>query len=170
MQEFKDYILLEYKEMVPNFAATKFDFSHSSRPKIDKKSHTTLTLNTIHVNIKFFDKDMNQLLTKTISFENNLLSKPCKKLLVNIAPAELENKFNSALKDIYTIIMKSYTAELNMLNIKIRNLNLYLNSDNELSREGIEPIIPFEFKGESIKMSDIKPNELNHKQKQQFDM
>ena len=135
MQEFKDYLLLEYKPLTQNLAATKFEFTHSSKTKIDKKTNIVLIINTIHVNIKFFDKDMNTLLTKSISFENNVLSPSCKKALINIAPAELENRFNAALCDISNIIMRTYIEQLESLDVKIKSLNKYVGADN-----GVTPI------------------------------
>ena len=146
MQSFKEYVLLEYKQLVPELAATKFDFTHTTKSKIDKATKIPLIVNTIHVNIKFFDKDMNTLLTRTITFDNNLLNSTCKNKLINIAPAELENRFNAALHDISTIIMKSYIEQVDNLDIKIKSLNTYIGTDNSIT--------PFEFKGEHIQISD----------------
>ena len=96
MEAFKAYLIDEYKEKVKGFVATEFKFTHSSNVKVDKKSEVTLTLDIIKVALTFYDKDINKLLTSTLSFENNALTKTMAKKLVNISSKELENRFSAA--------------------------------------------------------------------------
>ena len=78
-----------------------------------------------------------------------MLNSTCKNKLINIAPAELENRFNAALHEISTIIMKSYIEQVDNLDIKIKSLNTYIGNDKSIT--------PFEFKGEHIQISDSQP-------------
>ena len=96
MEPFKNLIIDEFRDKAKGFAATEFKFSHSVNIKIDKLSKIPLKNDIIKVKVTFIDKDFNTLLTSTLSFENNVLSKTTAKKMVNVAPKELENRFNVA--------------------------------------------------------------------------
>ena len=157
MDAFKNYIIDEYRNKAKGFVATEFKFTHSVSLKIDKKSNVPLKNNIIKVKVTFIDKDMNVLLTTNITFENNVLNKTFAKKLVNIAPKELENRFNAAKKQIVSLIMNEYCDHLNEIETKINDLKLYY---------GDEGIIPSEFKGEQVTVAD----EDEVKGKNKFDM
>lgn len=157
MDAFKNYIIDEYRNKAKGFVATEFKFSHSVNLKIDKKSNVPLKNNIIKVKVTFIDKDMNTLLTTNITFENNILNKTCAKKLVNIAPKELENRFNAAKKQIVSLIMNEYCDHLNEIETKINDLKTYY---------GGEGIIPTEFKGEQVTVA----GENEEKSKNKFDM
>lgn len=71
MNEFKEYIISEYKPKLSSFAAVDFKFIHSSNTRLDKKSGKPLVNNIIKVSIKFKDNHCNTLSTDTLTFENN---------------------------------------------------------------------------------------------------
>ena len=159
MEAFKQYIIDEFRSNAPGLAASEFKFSHSAKIKIDKKSSVSVVMNTIRVGVKLFDKDLNVLVSKSISFENNLLNKTSKKSLINIAPAELENRFNSALPEIAKVIMNDYIDDLEQAQTKIELLSRYIGPDVDLT--------PSEFKGERTQVIDIN---VETKNKTVYDM
>ena len=106
MNAFKDYLITEYKDKAQGFVATEFKFTHSTNIKLDKTSNKHLKIDIIKVTLKLFDKDLNQLHTASISFENNVIPKTKAKQLINISPIELENKFGFAKHEICNEIYK----------------------------------------------------------------
>lgn len=158
MEGFKSYIIGEFKDKAKGYVATEFKFTHSTNIKIDKKSNIPIKSDIIKVNVKFVDKDMNQLHSAIVTFENNIITKANAKKLINISPKELENKFMVARKDICSIIMNEYCDKLGDLNSKIDGLKNYV---------GVDGIISHEFKGESIQIVDA---DVKDKNKQHFDM
>lgn len=161
MESFKEYVISEFKPSAPGYVAAEFKFTYSNKVKVDKKSMVTIVVNTIRVGVKLFDKDMNVLISKGISFENNVLTKMSKKALVNIAPAELENKFNAALGEISNVIMNEYQEKLDDVQTHIDCLNHYL---------GREGITPSEFKGERIQIASNSGEVTIPKTKVVYDM
>ena len=159
MQQFIDYLTTEYKDKATGFAAIDTKFTHSSTIKIDKKSNVPLKNDIIKVSITFYDKSMNKLYSSAISFENNLLPKTQAKKLVNIAPKELENKFATAKNEICNVILRELIDKRNELNEKIDDITKY---------KGVHGVIPTEFKGESITITEGV--EIPVKLKPKFDM
>ena len=158
MEAFKSYIIGEFKDKAKGYVATEFKFTHSTNIKIDKKSNIPIKSDIIKVNVKFVDKDMNQLHSAIVTFENNIITKANAKKLINISPKELENKFMIARKDIVSIIMNEYCDKLADINSEIDSLKNYVGNDG---------IISHEFKGESIQIVDV---DVKDKNKQHFDM
>ena len=64
MQAFKDYLISEYRPLLPNVVGVEFKFSHGRGVKRDKKSKETLRVDSIKVSMRFFDKDMNMMLSR----------------------------------------------------------------------------------------------------------
>ena len=159
MNQFIDYLITEYKDKATGFAAIDTKFTHSSTIKIDKFSNVTLKNNIIKVGITFYDKSMNKLYSANISFENNILPKTQAKKLVNIAPKELENKFAKAKNEICNVILRELIDKRNELNEKIDDITKY---------KGVDGVIPTEFKGESITITEGV--EIPVKLKPKFDM
>ena len=167
MQSFINYLITEYRDKATNYAAIDTKFTHSSTIKIDKFSpsdcaiarNVTLKNNIIKVGITFYDKSMNKLYSANISFENNILPKTQAKKLVNIAPKELENKFATAKNEICNVILRELLDKRNELNEKIDDITKY---------KGVHGVIPTEFKGESITISEGV--EIPIKPKQKYDM
>ena len=159
MQQFIDYLITEYKDKATGYAAIDTKFTHSSTIKIDKKSNVPLKNDIIKVSITFYDKSMNKLYSSVISFENNLLPKTQAKKLVNIAPKELENKFATAKNEICNVILRELIDKRNELNEKI---------DDIIKYKGGNSIIPTEFKGESITVTESSVTPVKPKPK--FDM
>lgn len=160
MEQFKAYLIDEFKEAAKGYVATEFKFTHSTNIKIDKTSNVPLKNDVIKVNIKFVDKNMNVLKTAIVTFENNVLTKANAKKLINIAPAELENKFNVAKKEICSELMDELVRKCNDINDKISDLKKYI---------GVDGIIPTEFKGEAINPTDETPVKQT-KNKVKYDM
>lgn len=73
MQEFRDYVISEYK--VQRAKAIKFSFSHSATLKKGKSSQAPLIIDIITVKIKFVDENLNVLLSPSLTFENNIIPK-----------------------------------------------------------------------------------------------
>ena len=161
MDVFKQYLIDEYKDSVKGYAAVEFKFTHSSNIKIDKKSSVPLKIDVIKVHIKFVDKNLHVMKTSIITFENNALTKCNAKKLINIAPKELENKFNVAKREICNVLMNELVRKSNEINEKINDLQKYI---------GVEGIIPSEFKGEVVTVVDENEAPQRIKNKVQFDM
>lgn len=152
MQSFKDYIISEFN--VSGTTSILFKFSHSLTEKKDKKTKHTLNYHTITVQVHFYDKDLNLLLKESLKFVNNLLAKKDEQRLVNIAPKELENRFNFARREIVGEIVHDLHEKVNDISDKLTALELYDSGTNN-------NIIPSEFKGEVIQIAE---------EKQKFDM
>ena len=141
MNEFKSYLIAEFKDKAKGFVAVDFKFNHSNNVKIDRKSNVPLRCDIMKVNIAFYDKDMIKLFYTIIPFENDVLQKTTAKKLINISPKELENKFKVAKKAICKEILDELCDKKIDLERKISDLNRYIGS---------EGIIPNQFKGELI--------------------
>ena len=159
MQSFINYLTTEYRDKATGYAAIDTKFTHSSTIKIDKASNVPLKNDIIKVSITFYDKSMNKLYSSAISFENNILPKTQAKKLVNIAPKELENKFATAKNEICNVILRELIDKRNELNEKI---------DDIIKYKGGNSIIPTEFKGESITVTESSVTPVKPKPK--FDM
>ena len=142
MQSFKDYVIQEFKSQAETYAAVEFKFSHAVGSKLDKKSELIMKVDYIKVGIKFYDKDMNLLISKMLTFENNEVPKSIAKKLVNISPDELANRFNEARNEICSVIMNEYNTKRDDLEEKIKELRIYTGSNGD--------VIPDKFKGESL--------------------
>lgn len=148
MNEFKDYIINEYKHKINNYAAVNFKFTHTTNTRADKKSGKVLVNNIIKVIVKFIDNDCNTLLSDTLTFENNILNKSSAKKLHHISPKELNNKFGFAKNDILNNIVSMYQNKSKVMLDKIDTINVYRGGSND--------IIPSEFKGENIMIAPAK--------------
>jgi hypothetical protein len=156
MNAFKDYVISEFK--IDGTTSISFKFSHVLTTKIDKATKKIMNNHTINVVAQFYDKDLNLLRKETLKFVNNVLTKKDAERLVNIAPKELENRFNFARRDIVGEIKDDYLSKMRDINDKIEALNMYENvRGNET--------IPSEFKGELVQFKDS-----NQTTKPKFDM
>lgn len=118
MNDFKQYIISEYKDKITNYAACDFKFVHTTNIKTDKKSNKTIVINIIKTNFKFIDNECNTMLSDTLTFENNLLNKSCSKKLKHISDKELNNKFAFAKSEIINAIMNEYQNKANEIKQK----------------------------------------------------
>lgn len=105
MQAFKDYIIEEYKNLATGFVGVEFKFTHTSGTKLDKKTEIHMRQDVIRVNVKFYNKDIQMLLSRSLQFDNNVLPKSVCNKLVNISPDELNNRFLLSLKVNVKVIM-----------------------------------------------------------------
>ncbi len=158
MNQFKDYLVQEYREKAKGFAAVETKFSHSFNVKTDAKSGVVRRNDLIKVSLKFVDKELNPLFSASIVFENSLIPKRLHKSFINISPKELENRFNVAKNEICREILKEYEEKKNEIEAKIKNLKTYNNVSIG--------VIPSEFRGESINIIDSNENT----KKEHFDM
>ena len=147
MESFKEYVISEYR--VENYTSVSFKFTHTATLTVDKKTEAHMYKHTINVAIKFYDKDMALLDTHTLKFVNNELNKKQAGSLVNIAPKELENRFNAARRDIVREIQNEYLAKRRDIEDKIDTLRWYENV-NVADRS----VIPSEFKGVKVQAKD----------------
>ena len=155
MQAFRDYVIQEYISSIHDCTSIQFKYAHSLKTKIDKQSKRALYNHTITVTIQFFDKDLNLLHKAILHFVNNVLTTRERKALVNIAPDELNNRFNAARREIVQIIDNEYRSKLEDISYKIDCLHAYEDVSNQSSS-----IIPSEFRGELVQIAP----------KQTFDM
>ena len=161
MQALKEYLIEEYKDRVKGYVACEFKFAHYTKLKSDKASGVSLKIDVVKVAMKFYDKDLNTLLSNTITFENNVIPKSKEKSFVNISPKELNNKFAFAKSDIVKTIMSEYVEKRDELNVKISDLRTYLGNASDI----IKPCM----KGETVKVAENN-NLKTATKKVQFDM
>ena len=159
MNQFKDYLVQEYREKAKGFVAVETKFSHTFNIKTDAKSGVVQRNNYIKVSLKFVDKELNPLFNASIVFENNMIPKRLHKSFINISPKELENKFNVAKNEIRDLIASDYLCKKKELDDKLANLTKYLGTPRT-------NIIPTQFSGESIQIVDSNENT----KKTSFDM
>ena len=154
MKAFKDYVIEEFNGTAEGYVATEFRFSHSVSNRVMKREKkddpvTVMQIDSVKVNVKFYDKDMKLLCSKLLTSENNELPKSISKKLVNISPDELVNKFMAAKGEICNSIMNEYKNKRQEYGDKLSNLNAYINSSGNKN-----DVTPQEFKGESITIVD----------------
>ena len=157
MQDFKDYLIEEFKDRAKGCVAVEFKYSHSTKIKTDKASGVSLKIDVIKIILRFVDKDMNTLLNNTITFENNVIPKNKEKSFINISPKELNNRFAFAKNEIVKSIMNEYIEKRDELNTKINEIKTYSGNDNDI----IKPCM----KGETIKTIDNNERKIS-----KFDM
>ena len=156
MENFIDYLLKEYN-LPSEVVCNKTTFTHSTKSKIDKKSNVPITNNIITVKIESFDKHHQKLASITEHFVDGQIDRPKTKKLINISPAELNNKFASAKSQICSVINSTYNEKLKDLKESMNELNEYCGS--EIS------VIPDEFINEAKITKEPKPE----KQKTKFE-
>ena len=141
LHEFKNYFIQEFQ--LNDLASTEFKFSHSLKTVMDRKSTKVMNNHVITINTNFYDKEHNELRKGSIKFVNNEIPKKEASKLVNISPDELTNRFNSAKREIVSLIYEELVDKMNSFNDKINDLSSYENvNDNE--------VIKSEFKGIKI--------------------
>ena len=118
----KQYLLSEFSNNIQYSAA---DTKYTHTQSITKNGAIN---NIITIKMKLVDKDMIVLSTNTIKFINDTL--PIKTKLINIAPAELINRFVAAKPDIVAIIRDEYTKRLNDIEASMNELNSYSKYNN----------------------------------------
>ena len=159
MQAFKDYVIEEFRELARGFVGVEFKFSHGVGTKADKKTETLLKIDSVKCNVKFYDKDMNLLCARLLSFENDVVPKSFAKKLVNISADELANRFCSAKNEICKIIMDEYNERRLDITDRIFDLSKYCGGS-------VNNVTPPEFAGESIQPVGV----VTKKKQINFDM
>ena len=156
MNEFKDYLVREYIRDINGYKAVEFKFSYSLKTKCMKDVHKSTNINTIRVYIRFVDESLKTLLTDSITFENNTLTKSSMNKFKNISGKELINKFNKAKSEIIASIINEHQQKVKEL------INIIINLQNY--RGGFNNIIPNQYQGECIQLSEPVINEPIKKQ------
>ena len=123
MESFKDYLIQEFN--VDGTTSISFKFTHNMTSKFDKQTTESYIIHNITVNIGFYDKNLVLLKKESIKFSNNILAKKDSKRLVKIAPKELENRFNSARREIVKSIQDDYLSKIADFDEKLSSLRLY---------------------------------------------
>ena len=147
MESFQDYLISEYKI---DYAAVEFKYNHNSTVKIDKPTSKPILHNNILVGVKFYDKNLKLLESVNLKFTDNNLTKTCEKKLINIAPAELNNKFMRARNEIVKKITNELVEKREEIDNRIISLNAYIGNQNIA--------ISKEFEGEKISFPDNTNN------------
>ena len=146
MKSFVDYLVSNWE--VNGCVSIEKKFAHSRKVGIDKKSERERINHIVNVGLRFFDKDNKLLKSESVKFENNLLCAASKKKLINISDEELNNRFMSAKSEILGIIRYGYDQKMMEIDSKMNELMSYADNDSV--------VIPAEFKGEHIELSDKK--------------
>ena len=157
MDSFKEYIISEFR--VDGTTSISFKFTHTLTTRVDRRSKKMLNNHTINIVVQFFDCELNLLRKESLKFVNNVLTKKDAERLVNIAPKELENRFNVARREIAAVIMHDYIEKMDAINEKMGALQLYADDSGLISSE---------FKGELIQIAPSKPSD--RVEKIRFDM
>ena len=146
LNAFESYLLDEYKDS--NVVCVNYKYTHSTKQKIDRVSKVPLTNNVINVKIDCYDDKHNLVASHTEKFIDGSIarggttSRNKNKALVNIAPAELNNRFAAAKQYIANRIMSEYLVKLNDIQEKIDSLNAYVHCDGVIPNEFVnEPAI-----------------------------
>ena len=151
MIDFKDYLIQEYIRDVNGYKAVEFKFSYSLKTKSMKDCLKSTNNNIIRVYIRFVDESLKTLLTDSITFENNTLTKSTINKLKNISGKELINKFNKAKSEIIASIINEHQQKVKELNDLIINLRTY--------QGGFNNVIPNQYQGECIQLNEPVINE-----------
>ena len=152
MNAFEAYLLKEY-QLSQNAVCNKFTYSHSTKQKIDKLSKKPLINNIINVKIESYDDKHNLLGSHTEKFIDGQIQRTKQNKLINISPAELNNKFSFAKSQIVHVIVADYNNKLKDIQEKINEINAYHH---------ISVVIPNEFINEPvIGADDIDSNKNN---------
>ena len=160
LNAFEEYLLHEFN-LPTSVCCNNFKYSHSSKQKIDKKSNIPIINNTINVKIESYDDKHNLLASHSEKFIDGFIHRTKQNPLVNIAPAELNNRFAAAKSIIASKIMNEYTIKLNEINEKIESLQSYIHVSND-------NIIPNEFINEPAIGNDTSSSILSKNKNFEF--
>ena len=141
MNAFEAYLLKEY-QLSQNAVCNKFTYSHSTKQKIDKDSKRPVINNIINVKIESYDDKHNLLGSHTEKFIDGQIQRTKQNKLINISPAELNNKFGFAKSQIVQVIVADYNNKLKDIQEKINEINEYVHTSHVIPNEFInEPIV-----------------------------
>ena len=146
MIDFKDYLIQEYIRDIEGYKAVEFKFSYSLKMRCMKDCLKSTNSNIIRVHIRFVDESLKTLLTDSITFENNTLTKTTINKFKNISGKELINKFNKAKSEIIASIINEHQQKAKEINDLITNLRTY--------QGGFNNVIPNQYQGECIQLND----------------
>ena len=149
MEAFEQYLLSEY-QLPQNVVCNKFNYSHSSKNKVDKKSNRPITNHIINVKIESFDDKHNLISSHSEKFIDGNIYRTKQNKLINISPAELNNKFSFAKSSIINVIKSEYQNKLNDIQEKIKELDTYCRVDG---------VIPTQFVNEPTISTDQPTNQ-----------
>ena len=137
---FEEYLLKEYN--VSGCVCVNIKYSHSSKQKIDKASKRPVINNIITVKMDCYDSKHNLLSTHSEKFVDGCIKRSKNNKLVNIAPAELNNRFAAIKQDIANKIMAEYLEKADEINEKINSLKAYIHVTGVIPNEFVnEPAI-----------------------------
>jgi len=140
LESFEAYLLREYNDN--NAVCVKFKYSHSIKTTVDKVSKTPLIHNIITVKIDSYDAHHKLIASHSEKFVDGEIKRTKANPLVNIAPAELNNKFAAAKAEIATLIMNEYDVKLDEVTTKINQLNAYVHVDHVIPNQFVnEPVV-----------------------------
>ena len=140
LESFEAYLLHEYNDH--NAVCVKFKYSHSIKTTVDKVSKTPLIHNIINVKIDSYDSHHKLIASHSEKFVDGEIKRSKANPLVNIAPAELNNKFAAAKAEIATLIMYEYDVKLDEVTTKINQLNSYVHVGHVVPNQFVnEPVV-----------------------------
>ena len=141
MNAFESFLLSEY-QLPSNVCCNKFTYSHSTRNKIDKPSNRPIVNNIINVKIDSYDDKHNLIATHVEKFIDGQIQRKKNNKLINISPAELNNRFAAAKQSIVNQIIAEYNVKLNEIQDKINEVNRYCKSNGVIPNRFVnEPAV-----------------------------
>ena len=141
MNAFEEYILREY-QLPPSAVCQSFKYSHSTKQCLDKASKVPLINNIINVKIDSYDDKHNLIATHVEKFIDGQIQRKKNNKLINISPAELNNRFAAAKQSIVNQIIAEYNVKLNEIQDKINEVNSYCKADGVIPNRFVnEPIV-----------------------------
>jgi hypothetical protein len=145
-QEFEKYLISNYPA---EHAAVDVNYSHSTKERFDKLKKILIVDNIVNITLKFLDKDARVIEKHLVKIVNDECSKP--QDIINIAPAELNNKFCAARREIIKYLILQNETKSDEIKKTIQKLDNYIGEQNEME------IIPEQFKSKI--MIETHPHE-----------
>ena len=155
MNMFEEYLTSNWT--VEGAVGIEKKYSHSLKKGVDKKTEREILNHNVVIGLKYFDKNNVLLKSESIKFVNNELCTASKKKLINIAPAELTNRFMAGKQEIVERIMYEYDNKKYEIVEKMKDLMNYSDTDSVGCNA--------EFKGERVEIGGMAK-----KNKAVFDM
>jgi hypothetical protein len=145
-QEFEKYLISNYPA---EHAAVDINYSHATKERFDKLKKILIVDNIVSITLKLLSKDATVIEKHLVKMINDECSKP--QDFINIAPAELNNKFCAARREIIKDLILQNEKKSDEIKKTIQRLDNYIGEQNQLE------VIPEQFKSKI--MIETHPHE-----------
>lgn len=130
MLNLEAYVESEYN--VPEAVCIKTNYSYSSNVAIDKKSNRPIQHHTITMKTIFYDRKANVILSKSIIFKDDNITKAQDKSFRTINGKDLINKFRVAKPEIIMKLIRDSQQKIENEQAIIGKLNEYLGDERDI--------------------------------------